>query len=280
MTHGTETVGRSIVSADALARLLADESSHIVVLEVLDGTGDPGPVTGRIPGAVPVSFADDLRGAPTGANGNAPLPDPAVLEDRLRAWGIDAHSTVVVYTRGRPASASRAWFVLRWAGLPDVRYLDGGWRAWQAAGGAESTQWTMPTAGSATVRPGSVATLTADDAHALATIGTLLDARGSGPYRGDPGQPHTTGHIPGAINAPNADLRDVNGLLLDEAQLRDYFEDRGVDGERPVGIYCGAGVGATYELLALESIGIRAAVYVGSWSEWIADPDRPVAQSA
>ncbi len=225
-----------------------------------------------------MSFEEELRGERTGSNGSGPLPDPAGLQASIRAWGIDDSTPVIVYGRGRPGPHTRAWFVLRWAGLTDVRVLDGGYAAWLAAGGAVSTDVRDPAPTSFVVAPGSVPTLTAEEAAAFPSHGILVDARGAAQYVGDPEQPDRTGHIPGAVSIPNNELRDADGHLLPEDRLRELFAARGIDGSAPVGIYCGGGVGATYDLLALHTLGIPAAVFVGSWSNWIQDPARPVAQ--
>lgn len=270
-----------ITGAELVSLLERDES--VVVLEVGDLRNDldlrAEHARGHIPGAPYVSFEEELRGERTGSNGGGPLPSAGDLEARIRAWGIDRSTPVVVYGRGRPGPHTRAWFVLRWAGLTDVRVLDGGYGAWLSAGGAVSTSVREPEPTSFEIAPGSVPTLTAEEAAALTSRGVLVDARGAAQYAGDPAQPARTGHIPGAVNVPNADLRNADGTLLSEEELRAAFAARGVDGSRPIGIYCGGGVGATYDLLALHTLGIPAAVYVGSWSNWIQDPSRPVAQS-
>lgn len=273
-------VSSAVVSAAGLIAELA-AGTDVVVLEI-GHTHDfdlaAAHAEGHIPGAAYVSFEGDLRGERTGANGSGPLPDPAELEARIRSWGIDESTPVVVYGRGRPGPQTRAWFVLRWAGLHDVRYLDGGYDAWLAAGGEASTAVREREPSAFSIRPGSLPTLTAGEAAEFPAHGILVDARGAAQYAGDPEDPARSGHIPGAVSVPNGDLRNPDGTLLDAETLRERFAASGVDGSRPVGIYCGGGVGATYDLLALHELGIPAAVYVGSWSEWIQDPSRPVEQ--
>lgn len=260
-----------LLSPSELAGLLAGERD-VLVLEVGDHTDEPelaaAYAVSHVPGAHFASFAGVLRGERTGSNGNGPLPDPGVLQEHVRAWGVRDDTTVVVYGRGRPAPVTRAWFVLRWAGVDDVRYLDGGWDAWIGVGQPVSPEVAPRQPSSFVVRPGSVATLIAAEAADTPERGVLLDARGSGAF--------TAGHIPGAVSAPNEDLRRDDGTLRPLEELRAYFAGRGVDGSTPVGVYCGGGVGATFDAFALHLLGIESAVYVGSWSEWSADERRRV----
>ncbi|HZC25789.1 MAG TPA: sulfurtransferase [Actinopolymorphaceae bacterium] len=275
-------LGEGTADADATPKA-AHARADVVVLEVgdLSSGGDLRAeyATGHIPGAAYVSFEDVLRGVSTGANGNGPLPEPADIEARIRGWGIEDGTTVVVYGRGRPGPVARAWFVLRWAGVADVRYLDGGWAAWISAVGRTSAEVAHRAPTTFVVKPGSLPTLTAAEAASLPGRGVLLDARAHEAYAGSSDQTDTTGHIPGAVSAPSAQLRGDDGSLLDDESIAAYFRRRGVDGSTPVGVYCGTGVSATFDLLALHAIGVPAAVFVGSWSEWISDPSRPVEQA-
>lgn len=270
-----------VVTPEELLTLL-DSGGDVVVLEVGD-LGSGGDLraehaTGHVPGAAYVSFEDVLRGESTGTNGNSPLPEPADIEARIREWGIEDGTPVVVYGRGRPGPVTRAWFVLRWAGVADVRYLDGGWQAWLSAGGSSSAEVAGREPSTFVARPGSLPTLTATEAASLPDRGVLLDARAAPAYAGSSDQPGTTGHIPGAVNAPSTQLRSEDGSLLDDESIAAYFGQRGVEGSTPVGVYCGTGVSATFDLLALHAIGVPAALFVGSWSEWSSDPSRPVEQ--
>jgi thiosulfate/3-mercaptopyruvate sulfurtransferase len=169
--------------------------------------------------------------------------------------------------------------VLRWAGIADVRLLDGGFAAWAAAGLPVGFRAPMPEAGDVTLSPGHLPVLDADAAAALARRGVLLDTRVRPNYIGGatpPGAPRR-GHIPGSVSAPVADLFTEAGPFADAATLRHLFAALGVDGTRPVGVTCGAGISAALGVAALASIGIEAAMYPGSWSAWSADPGRPVA---
>jgi thiosulfate/3-mercaptopyruvate sulfurtransferase len=186
---------------------------------------------------------------------------------------------VVVYDEGDGAASARAWWTLTWAGHPAVAVLDGGLAAWTAAGRPLEPGEAESPDGDIEVRPGQLPVLDADAADALARSGALLDARVEPRFRGEvePVDP-VAGHIPGAVNLPTARLLDPAGRLLPAAQLRAVFEQAGV-GEQ-VGAYCGSGVTAAQTVLALHLAGYDdPALYVGSWSNWVADPARPVATS-
>lgn len=271
----------ALVSPSSLQEELTDRTRPApVVLDVqftLTGDGPDLYAAGHLPGAPFVDLDEVLAGEP-GAGGRHPLPDPAVLQAGLRAAGVDDDSRVVVYDQATSLAAARAWWVLRWAGLTDVRVLDGGLAAWREAGGTVVTDDVAPTAGSVTVRAGSLPVLGAEDAADLATSGVLVDARTPERYRGEvePIDP-VAGHVPGAVNVPMGDLTTDEGRLRSPDELRARFADAGVDATTTVGSYCGSGVTAAHTALALHEIGIEAAVYAGSWSHWVTDPGRPVA---
>ncbi len=265
---------------------LAQEITHreITVLDVqftLDGDGPDLYARGHLPSA-PFVDLDRVLAGPPGTAGRHPLPDPAVLEEGLRAAGVGEDARVVVYDQATSLAAARAWWVLRWAGLRDVRVLDGGLAAWRSAGLPVTSVPVLPARGDLTVRPGSLPVLDADAAAELSRAGRLVDARAGERFRGEtePIDP-VAGHVPGAVNVPMSDLTTDEGSLRSPEQLRARFAEAGVGGaERgttAVGTYCGSGVTAAHTALALHEIGIEAAVYVGSWSEWVTDPERPVA---
>jgi thiosulfate/3-mercaptopyruvate sulfurtransferase len=243
--------------------------------------GPPGRddyLAGHIPGAVFIDLDTELCGAP-GPAGRHPLPDPAALQRALRAAGVRAGEPVVVYDGGDGMSAARAWWTLRWAGHRPVRVLDGGFPAWHDGGYPVSTEPPSPLPGDVTVRPGALPVLDAVAAAELAAgDGVLLDVRAAPRYRGEvePVDP-VAGHIPGAVNLPAGQLgRD--GRFLTAEGLRARFAGAGVQPGVRVGAYCGSGVTAAQSVLALHLAGRPdAALYVGSWSNWISDPERPVA---
>lgn len=261
---------------------------------VLDATwnlmGPPGREAydaGHVPGAYFVDLDIDLAGPP-GAGGRHPLPSASVVEAMLHRTGIDADSAVVVYDAANSMAAARARFVLRYFGVENVRVLDGGFAAWQAAGGEVSTEELAATdvsaaepavGGAAFVpTPGNIQVLDAEGAAEIAAGGVLLDARAPERFAGEvEPMDKVAGHIPGAVNAPTTGNVAADGHFLPADELRERFAALGADGSQPVGAYCGSGVTAAHEALALEIAGVDAVVYVGSWSEWITDPDRPIA---
>jgi thiosulfate/3-mercaptopyruvate sulfurtransferase len=251
---------------------------------VLDATwnlmGPPGREAydaGHVPGAYFVDLDTELAGQP-GDGGRHPLPSASVVTALLGRTGIDADSAVVVYDAANSMAAARARFVLRYFGVQDVRVLDGGFAAWQAAGGQVSTTVPADVESAFDVVPGSLRVLDAEGAQTIASTGVLLDARAPERFAGEvEPMDKVAGHIPGAVNAPTTGNVSADGHFLPADELRERFAALGADGSQPVGAYCGSGVTAAHEALALEIAGVDAPVYVGSWSEWITDPDRPVA---
>ncbi|WP_354642601.1 sulfurtransferase [Kitasatospora camelliae] len=240
--------------------------------------GPPGHqeyAAGHLPGAHYLDLDRELA-APPGPRGRHPLPDPGVLGAALRRAGVTARRPVVVYDAGPATSAARAWWLLRWAGHEDVRVLDGGLAAWRAAGLPESTDTPAPADGDFRPEPGRLPTVDAAQAAELAHTGLLLDARAGERYRGEvePVDPRA-GHIPGAVSAPTTDNLRPDGRFLPVADLVARFRGLGL-GDQPVAVYCGSGVTAAHEVLALHLAGHPdAALYPGSWSEWSATPTNP-----
>ncbi|MFI9642277.1 sulfurtransferase [Micromonospora sp. NPDC051925] len=271
-----------LIEPDRLAAELAQPDPPTLLDVRWRLTGPPGRedyTAGHLPGAVFVDLDTALCGPPGGA-GRHPLPDPAALQAALRAAGVRAGHPVVVYDGGDGLAAARAWWTLRWAGHRPVRSLAGGWPAWLAAGLPSTGEVPTPPAGDVTVRPGALPVLDAADAARLAAAddGVLLDVRAAPRYRGEtePIDP-VAGHVPGAVNLPAPEYV-TEGRFPPAEVLRDRFAAAGVSAGRPVGAYCGSGVTAAQAVLALHLAGRPdAALYVGSWSGWVADPSRPVA---
>jgi len=241
--------------------------------------GRPDYAAGHIPGARYVDLDAQLarHGAPR--DGRHPLPPVEQLQEDARGWGIDAGDTVVVYDDLKNLSAARAWWLLRYAGVDDVRLLDGGLSAWRAAGlPLEAGEPAAPAPGSVNLEYGALPVLTIDEAAAFPGAGVLLDARAGERYRGEvePIDPRA-GHIPGAVSAPTTENLDADGRFLPPEQLRARFAALGVEPGAPVAAYCGSGVTAAHELVALALAGFDAALFPGSWSQWANHPDRPVA---
>ena len=257
---------------------LAAELGRVTVLDVryLMG-GPPGRelhAAGHVPGAAYVDLDADLA-APPGAGGRHPLPDPAVLEAAMRRAGVSDARPVVVYDDWQGRAAARAWWLLRFHGHRDVRVLDGGWSAWRGAGHAVETGEVRPEPGDFTrAEAPQMAVVEADD---VLGVDVLVDARAAERFAGEtePVDP-VAGHIPGAVNVPTTENLDDRGRFRSAAELRAAYARVGADGSRPVAAYCGSGVTAAHDVLAMEVAGIRAALYPGSWSGWITDPSRPV----
>ena len=268
------------ITTEELTRKLEHRNS-LVILDIRANDRPEDDVTAyldaHIPDAVRVDFAE-LAGEPSGYSGRRPLPAIQDLQRNARRWGITDGSEVVVYDDAQGLKAGRAWWVLKSAGV-NVRLLDGGLAAWQAAGLQTTQRVPAPAPGTVTLSEGNLPVLDADQAAALAREGILLDARGAASYRGGPvdaGKP-LEGHIPGAFSAPTSQTLEASGLLAAPAALKERFAGLGVDAGTNVGVYCGAGVAAAHQVAVLASIGIPAALFPGSWSAWSADPSRPVA---
>ncbi|MET9967437.1 sulfurtransferase [Streptomyces sp. NPDC006356] len=275
----------AIISASELASELTGENPPVLLdvrwqLSLAKSAGEP-PFDGRaaygsghIPGAVYVDLDRELASTP-GAHGRHPLPDLAEFGAAMRRSGVSSGTPVVVYDGGQGWAAARAWWLLRWTGHPDVRVLDGGLPTWD---GPLETSVQTPTEGDFQPAPAATGLLDADGAAALARSGLLLDARAGERYRGEiePIDP-VGGHIPGAVSAPTNENVGPDGRFLPAEELADRFKSLGASEGTEVGVYCGSGVSAAHQVLALAAAGIPAALYVGSWSEWSSDPSRPVA---
>lgn len=240
---------------------------------------------GHVAGAQFAGIDSDLSGAKNGSNGRHPLPAREELAERFRAWGIDNDTQIVAYDAHGGQFAARLWWLARWLGHTAVAVLDGGWPAWIAAQGAVESDAPKPRRGTFRPNAPAVRVVTADSV--LQAIGDatqlIVDARMPERYRGEqePIDP-VAGHIPGALNRPWSQNLTSEQRFKSPDTLREEFGD--LLGERPaerVAFQCGSGVTACHHLLAMEAAGLPgAALYAGSWSEWIADPKRPVRSGA
>jgi thiosulfate/3-mercaptopyruvate sulfurtransferase len=277
---------RPLIDVETLAGELALDRPPVLLDVRWRLAGPPGIDSyneGHLPGAVFVDLDTELAG-PAGTGGRHPLPAAADFETVMCRAGLRPGHLVVVYDDGDSTAAARAWWTLRYFGHDQVQVLDGGIRAWTAAGLPLTT--ASPAAADLadgaepafTAQPGQLPVLEAGPAAALARSGVLLDARAAVRYRGDsePVDP-VAGHIPGAVSAPTSENVAADGRLRSPAELRDRFAALGIRPGQAVGAYCGSGVTAAHEVLALELAGIPAALYVGSWSGWITDAARPIA---
>ena len=272
-----------LINVATLARALAGPDRPAVLDVRWRVGGAPGSgdyLAGHLPGAAFVDLDRDLAGRP-GTGGRHPLPEIGAFQAAMRLVGVRDGGPVVVYDEADSLAAARAWWTLRYYGHEQVRVLDGGYRAWVAVGQPVVSGAGAVTPGDFTARPGHLPLLGADGAAALARAGWLLDARAAERYRGEaePIDP-VAGHIPGAASVPTAGNVTADGHFRSAAQLRERFAAVGIVAgpeAAAVGAYCGSGVTAAHEVLALDIAGIPAALYVGSWSHWVTDPARPIA---
>lgn len=259
------------------------EGDDLVLLDARHNLKDPswGPKAyeaGHIPGAVHAHVDRDLSAAPRAATGRHPLPDVDDFREACSRWGIDDGTQVVCYDDWGGAWASRAWWLLRYYGHERVAVLDGGIQAWQEAGHALTTEAAHRPRKAFRGHPGHMPTITTWELTTRAPR-CLVDARAPARYRGDeePVDP-VGGHIPHAINLPFSANTDEKGRFLPREALRARYE-AALGGQKPqdVAFYCGSGVTAPHDILAMEIAGLPgAALYPGSWSEWIRNPLRPV----
>ncbi|MGN6127384.1 MAG: sulfurtransferase, partial [Humibacter sp.] len=258
------------------AHELADELASATPPRVLDvrwrldrPDGRPEYLAAHIPGAVYVDLDHQLARHGDPRDGRHPLPAVEDLQTSARQWGLNDGDRVVVYDDLKNLSSARAWWLLRYAGVADVRLLDGSLRAWTSAGLPTEDGDVVPEHGNVVLHYGALPVLTIDDAATFPETGTLLDARAPERYRGDtePIDPRA-GHIPGAVNAPATANVDADGRFLTPEVLRARFAEIGVTDGEPVASYCGSGVTAAHNLVALTIAGYEPALYPGSWSQW------------
>ena len=282
-----------LISPPELAAWLGSGGPQ-VLLDVRWRLGGPPGIesylAGHLPGACFIDLDQDLAGPPgSGDGGRHPLPAANVFEAAMRRAGLRAGQAAFVYDDGDSTIAGRVWWLLRYFGHHQVAVLDGGFRAWAAADLPVTTDVPSPDPGDfAAGAAGGMPVLDDDGAARLARSGFLLDARAADRYRGqvEPVDP-AAGHIPGAISAPATGNVRPDGVFLRPDELASRFAGLGLPaaaglpatlgGAPPIGAYCGSGVTAAQEILALELAGLSAALYVGSWSAWSSDPSRPVA---
>ena len=277
---------RTIVSAAWLRDHLDDP--HLVILDSrfsLDDEewGERTYLEGHIPGAMYANTATHLAGEIIpGVTGRRPFPEPSVFAEQLGAWGISDSTQVVTYgADGGRMSAARVWLMLRWMGHDRVAVLDGGWQAWLAQDGEVTTDvpTPAPTTYRMRLRPELLADVDEVDRHRQHARTCVFDSRGAEGYHGggvyhDP----VRGHIAGAGLADRANTTNSDLTFRSPSELRAYYLELldGVDPEEVI-YYCGSGITAAQNVLGMHIAGLEGSrMYVGSWSEWITDPSRPV----
>ncbi len=264
---------------------LAASRGHVVFdcrFSLLDpNAGRNAFAAGHIPGAYRLDMETDLAGRKSGHNGRHPLPSLRDMERVLRQAGVDAATPIVLYDQQRLAGAARAWWLLRYFGVPHVHILDGGLSCWTAAGlqlerGQPATSERPGNIKLATQPTTKVIDLDAMRNEVQAGATHLVDAREPERFHGyresiDP----VAGRIPGAVNLPWTKVTDDNGRVRPAAELSDLWKALDV-GSDPI-VYCGSGVTACVLLLARDLAGLAPAqLYAGGFSEWCQDPDNPI----
>ena len=277
----------TLIDTSALAASLGDPSLAIVDcrFDLKDtGAGERAYEAAHIPGAVYAHLDRDLSGAKNGTNGRHPLPEIQMFADTLGRLGIDASRQVVVYDHDSGGFASRLWWMLRWLGHDGVALLNGGFAKWTAEGRPTTpgVEARTPRVFVPHLQPQMVATAS-DVARFVGNPDwRLLDARAPERFRGEV-EPvdKVAGHIPGAVNVPFLENLDESGTFKPATDLAARFQQ--ASGSTPadhVVVYCGSGVTACQNLLAMEHAGLHGAkLYPGSWSEWSSDPSRPMKRS-
>lgn len=276
----------TLVDTDTLARHLTDPRWVVVDCRFTLTNADAGRRAydaAHILGAHYAHLNEDLSGPVGPHTGRHPLPAPEALARKLGAWGIDASKQVVVYDDTFGAMASRLWWLLRWLGHDAVALLDGGYPTWVRK--KKPVTADKPSIRGSTFVPHLRPALWVNAASVEQAVTDrafrVLDARAEERYRGDV-EPldKVAGHIPGAVNVPYEDNLDVSGEFAAPEELRERYLDLlgGVAPDRVIHM-CGSGVTACHNVLAMEHAGLAGAkLYAGSWSEWITDPNHPIAK--
>lgn len=277
----------TLIDTSALAEFLGDEAVLIADcgFDLKDPpAGERAYAAAHIPGAVYVHLGRDLAGPKTGTNGRHPLPDPATAAQTFGRLGIGAGTQVIAYDQDSGMYASRLWWMLRWLGHDEAAVLDGGFAKWLAEGRptTSGSETRATRVFQAAVRPHMLATV--EELNDRAAEGwRLVDARAPERYRGDI-EPidRVPGHIPGAVNHFYQWNLNEEGTFRAGPDLAERLKASvgGAPADRTI-TYCGSGVTACHNLLALERAGLHGGkLYAGSWSEWSADPARQVERSA
>lgn len=288
----TDLTDRHLVDADWLRDHLADPDLVIIDATVILDPNSWEANSGRaaweaahIPGS---TFADLIvelsdpagdEGLPDGVHAYR-APTPEAFATAIAAHGVSNHSAVVVYDTSAGMWASRLWWLLCYFGHDNVAVLDGGWEAWLASGGPVSDTITTPTPGKFAARVNPTLIATTDEVTEIVSGSgdtVLVNALWPELFRGEARTPlPRPGRIPGSVNVPFTETVNAAGLLHAPEQLAEIFADAGVTADHPVVTYCGGGIAASFDALALATIGINAALYDGSLVEWVANENLPL----
>lgn len=235
----------------------------------------------HIPNSLFCDPAMELAGLPSSSDGRNPLPPVRLLTQAFRRWGLNTDRKVVVYDQGRGLYAARAWWILKWAGIPEVRILDGGFRNWEDGDhGHAGGPGNFPHFCNVRPNPGQMPVATMEDVKKH--TGILIDARDSARFAG-----HRelldlkAGHIPGAVNVPARNLLNEDHTFKTPEEIREILSLAGVTSGDDVIVYSGSGNHSAQVLAAMEQAGLAgAAHYLGGWSQWSANATNPVERSA
>ena len=282
------TTYTTLITTDELADRLSDPSLALFDvrhdLMQAERWGADEYQKAHIPGATFLHIDNDLSGAKNGVNGRHPLPTPETVAALFSRVGIDSTKQVVAYDQNTGVFASRLWWMLRWLGHEAVAVLDGGFAKWSREGRAVTSESSEPSAATFVVKNvsptvNSVGVESSISRHTL----LLVDARAPERFRGEvePMDP-VAGHIPGAVNRPASQNVTANGVFKPAGALRAEYQ--ALLGGRPhsdVVHYCGSGVTACHNILAMQIAGLPSTrLYPGSWSEWISNSARPIAKAS
>lgn len=276
---------QTLISAGTLARNLENPLFRVVdcrfsLMDTDKGRNDYA--TGHVPGASYANLDMDLSSPISAQSGRHPLPDVESFIETLRRWGISNETQVVVYDDAGGGVAARLWWMLRWLGHKDVAVLDGGFAAWTRAGYAIRSKESAPALGTFDGRPVLDTVWTTADIqswHAAGESFVLVDARDGTRFRGEhePIDP-VAGHVPGAVNLPLTDNLHPDGTWRNAAEIKTrWAKVSGISTSRDWGVMCGSGVTACHLALSAFIAGLpEPSIYIGSWSEWVRDPGRPI----
>lgn len=243
----------------------------------IEGAGRTVFCSEHIPTSIFCDPALELSGVPSSEDGRNPLPPLNVLARSFRTWGLNTDREIVFYDQGRGLYAARAWWILRWAGMPNVRILDGGFQKWQNhdlghAGGPGN----FPHFCNVRPNPGQLPVATIEDVKAHQ--GILIDARDEQRFAGRSEKLDLkAGHIPGAININAKTLLEDDFTFKSPEEIRQIFADKGVTSGENVIVYSGSGNHSSQLLAGMEHAGLTGAShYFAGWSQWSANPENPI----